>query len=392
MRTVAALTLLAAMRAGSVAQGPSTITANDAEHPATPAGPLCDGLCPEERGRPGAEVAVVTAGELRALVLPGLQEDFRRNVVDATRGDLFLVVSPVVTRGWHRDGTAWEAPRAPPATLRALEAALSPLGLVVGDDEEVLARYGRAHLGPGYRDCLRGIDTPCGPQTRLHLRLSVGLALLGAAEARRGDLYAWVVRTRPDFRFARPLLPEAVFHWPDAVLYREDFLACMPRAAASSLLRQAALARAWRVSMCYRRALREALLRLPEGRRPMDADSPHQREHCNQCLARIAGWKVYGRATCAPLRGPAHLAARPNETCPVGELVRVASREGEALRVASARACRNASEPCLRLKARRMRLYENPAVCYRLGPREPGPEAAGHRAANGSEAGPRGTA
>ena len=133
----------------------------------------------------------------------------------------------------------------------------------------------------------------CSVQLALALRFRTCLGLIELAEQRRAWPYQWVVRSRPDIT-----LPCAIglsaFH-PTVVLYVEDFLVMMPRAAATASLAQVPLARRLNATACFM----DVLLRLPrsetvpttdDGYDDANAAYWHTMERCNPCVMRLSGW------------------------------------------------------------------------------------------------------
>ena len=280
-----------------------------------------------EHLRARAPTAVCLAGEARTIVRANVRSQIYSNLVAAVDADLFLVLSPKWSNREkvQADETRQADVQPKPFSLTTrklaeLRHALRPVSTVVAKDEDMLDVISRfdstivsADEQRAIRHCVRlqpfpsriedgdgepwhrtNFQTgPCAPQLSLALRYRTCLGLIALAEAKRGgERYTWVVRSRPDVGLpcALPLSVLRSASARNAVIFQDDYIALMPRAAADVSLRQVPLARQLNASECFGatlRALPDELTRDEGGRTYW-----HVMERCNPCMTSLAGWQV----------------------------------------------------------------------------------------------------
>ena len=281
------------------------------------------------------DTAVCFAGQARSIFSSRVTEAQRRNLIEPLLADVFLVLSP--SEGQDARGARLLLER----RLRAVEAQLRPVSMLVARDDQMLHALSRlanhtnaesvhkssptalAREMAEISECARlqplpsaAADTKkpndaeskaafqeaqhrtryqtgaCSPQLSLALRQRACLELIEQAEARRVAPYAWIVRARPDIAVPCKVTPTLVFD-ASRVSYVLDFLAFMPRAAATAVLRQVPLARRWNVSTCFDESMKSMYYATPPDARIAYLPWFHTLERCNPCVATLGGWR-YG--------------------------------------------------------------------------------------------------
>ena len=221
-------------------------------------------------------VAACFVGEARTLSLPAVYTALGRHVIDPLDADVFLVVS----RAWSaspdsRFGRGSRSSTSPPtADLAAAVAALQPRRSII--DEESAELFGGAEQFEQaanilYPKCTkdensthgRYVSIGCRAQTAYVARMRLCLMLIEqeesvdvAASGRKGQQYEWVLRSRPDIYSScmqKHSITRALTYTDKAgstnrlSAFQSDLFALLPRAAASTSLRQLVLSRseAW---------------------------------------------------------------------------------------------------------------------------------------------------
>ena len=276
--------------------------------------------------------AVCLAGETRSFALEPVRTALASNLLSPLRADLFLVLS----KRWQgKDLTSMLSN----GKLLSFARELKAVGVVVAEDAAMLDTLVRllgsnatlhgsrpssaaawstsnGHELSSILDCTSRQALPrkvindardggpgdryrftndqlgeCSPQLSLTLRWRSCLALIERAELKRAAPYTWVVRSRPDVGIPCALTLDAFL--ADAVLYTDDYIAMMPRAAANASLRQVPLAHHSSASECYEYMMAtpsiRALTTYDEGR---DAAFHHTSENCNRCVVGMNGWRT----------------------------------------------------------------------------------------------------
>eukprot|EP00322_Chrysochromulina_rotalis_P002831 CAMPEP_0115842920 /NCGR_PEP_ID=MMETSP0287-20121206/8047_1 /TAXON_ID=412157 /ORGANISM="Chrysochromulina rotalis, Strain UIO044" /LENGTH=296 /DNA_ID=CAMNT_0003296601 /DNA_START=41 /DNA_END=931 /DNA_ORIENTATION=+ len=224
--------------------------------------PTSDGLLAAK------QTAACLVGEVRALIYPQVLAMLRRNVLDSLDADTFFVytrtwsqwqISPANATGPDRSSKLGIYVRAgfdriPSQVsleqIAAITSELRPIASEETKDAEVIRRDdGRRgwlpvpiHKLANTSLCADGRGAnPYDATCLFALRCTRCFQLIERAEKRRGFLYTWVLRARPDvFVGCRWQLPASVnlrngsnSEW---AAYAWDYLAFMPRAVAESSL------------------------------------------------------------------------------------------------------------------------------------------------------------
>jgi hypothetical protein len=238
-----------------------------------------------------SRTAVCLAGEARGIMYPEVRWQLKANLLEPLKGDLVLVMPPK----WSNHERDQYMERREPdkskqftlttAALHAIKRELQPLSTVVARDEDMVQLLAN-HIGllagelTSIRSCVHAQPLPraiatddrgiggdgiewrrtndqtgaCSPQISLAMRFRACLGLIELAERKRaGFQYTWVVRSRPDISVpcALPFAALSLVSARNMILYQDDFIAMMPRAAAEISLRQVPLASRLNASSCF---------------------------------------------------------------------------------------------------------------------------------------------